>query len=208
MVITGGDCPDNQKLQELNARCDCCVAADSGIQSALHASIRPDYLVGDMDSISNTAVLNDFPEHAVHTFPKDKDFTDTELALKIAREKGAESIIIAGGGGGRLDHELAVFFLFMKEYPPSEWHTANDTAILVEGNFSIQTEPGKRLSFFPLSDQTRISASDGLKWPLDGLDWSFGDHGISNVALREKVEIQLERGRLLLLFDSKKKDRP
>lgn len=208
LIITGGDCPGKDVLQELYERCGFCVAADSGAHAALDAGIKPDYLVGDFDSIQDVSLLKNFPEDAVHSYPVEKDDTDTELSIKLAREKGADKVLIAGAGGGRLDHMLAVFSLFLKPHAPQEWHTSNETALLVEGEFFHKLPVGKRVSVFPLSCETSILHSTGLKWPLDGFTWQLGDHGISNIAVHDTVSINLGSGKLLLIFDSTKKDRP
>jgi thiamine pyrophosphokinase len=41
--------------------------------------------------------------------------------------------------------------------------------------------------------------SDGLKWPLDGLTWRHGDVGISNVAIKDEVAIEMLTGRLIMV---------
>src|SRR5439155_10990786 len=43
----------------------------------------------------------------VERHPVDKDATDLELALDVARDRGAARITVVGGAGGRLDHFLA-----------------------------------------------------------------------------------------------------
>ena len=48
------------------------------------------------------------PGADVERHPADKDATDLELALRRARAtRGAQRIVVVGGGGGRLDHFLA-----------------------------------------------------------------------------------------------------
>ncbi len=44
-----------------------------------------------------------------------------------------------------------------------------------------------------------IERSSGLKWRLDGLRWGRGDVGISNVAAADRVEVEVGRGRLLMV---------
>lgn len=82
------------------------IAADSGYDNAkaLGYAERCDFVVGDFDSTKTRA----FPSRAkIVRVPAEKDETDTQLALNIALEGGADEIYIVGGLSGRLDHTLA-----------------------------------------------------------------------------------------------------
>lgn len=82
------------------------IAADRGWDNALKNGVTPDILVGDMDSITRV------PEN-VETVrvPAVKDETDAQLAIRIALERGARHIILAGRLSGRADHTLSVIFM-------------------------------------------------------------------------------------------------
>lgn len=57
---------------------------------------------GDFDS------LNDLPKGIpIHTFPVEKDDTDTMLAIKYGLKEGYRTFHLYGGTGGRPDHTLA-----------------------------------------------------------------------------------------------------
>lgn len=88
------------------------IAADSGIaqlemlnQNGFYIS--PDIILGDMDSFDIKEAANSFPNAEFLSFPPEKDYTDTQLALDIAKGKGYKSIDIVGGTGNRADHYLA-----------------------------------------------------------------------------------------------------
>ena len=78
IIITGGDCdvigsiPGNAYV----------IACDKGLQYAENASIIPDLIVGDFDSVDASTDLSAY-ENVVR-FPKEKDDTDTMLAIKKA----------------------------------------------------------------------------------------------------------------------------
>lgn len=88
---------------------DLVVAADGGAAACERLGLRPDLVVGDMDSL-DAAVLETLERDSVEIrrVPRDKDETDSELALLTALERGAGRITVVGAfGGPRLDHELA-----------------------------------------------------------------------------------------------------
>ncbi|MDR3192027.1 MAG: thiamine diphosphokinase, partial [Treponema sp.] len=91
------------------------VAADSGLMAAEGAGFRPDWIVGDMDSLDDPARLEKYPPERVLRYPGDKDFLDTELALSLLWEKGCTETWLLGGGGGRMDHLLGIRSLFERE---------------------------------------------------------------------------------------------
>ena len=83
---------------------DLCIAADSGYHTAMALGERIDLLLGDFDSIGSVPRDGGFE---IQQVPAEKDYTDTQLAVDIAMERGADEIIIIGGLSGRLDHTLS-----------------------------------------------------------------------------------------------------
>ena len=127
-------------------------AADSGLVAVENAGLKPDWIVGDMDSLDDQSRLDKYAPGQVLRFPPDKDHTDTELALNLLADKGCDEMWIAGGGGGRLDHLFAVRSLFDREPPPDRWFTRNEEIrCLREGMlFNAVLPPGSLVSVFPI----------------------------------------------------------
>lgn len=133
-IITGGDVLlENTKIDLEEG--DIVIAADSGFETAKKLKLPVDVIVGDMDSIKI-----DLPR-GIETIklPTEKDVTDTEAAVELAIERGAESICIVGGIGTRVDHTLASLGILEG----------------IEGLFSAPL--GKRRRFFGLAKQARYS---------------------------------------------------
>jgi thiamine pyrophosphokinase len=198
LLLTGGEGPARARLEPHLAAVDVIVAADSGLDLAGRLGLHPDLVVGDMDSLSDARLLEAYSGRVVR-FPSDKDETDTEIGLRLLRERGAGRIILAGGGGGRLAHLAGLLALFERPHPPQVWLTAREQVEVVSGRWGAPVVAGETISFFPLDGQAIIAASRGLKWPLDGLQWGRGDAGISNVATADRVEMDLGAGRLLMI---------
>ena len=83
---------------------DLCIAADSGYHTAKALGERMDLLLGDFDSIGDIPRDGGFE---IQQVPAEKDYTDTQLAVEIAIDRGADDIVIIGGLTGRLDHTLS-----------------------------------------------------------------------------------------------------
>src|SRR3954453_6097540 len=83
------------------------IAADSGLDHAVAAGLRPSVLVGDLDSISAHGKMWAYAhELEIDEYPLDKDATDTELALVRAAQTDADSLLVFGAAGERFDHAL------------------------------------------------------------------------------------------------------
>ena len=208
IVFTGGERPEAGVLKKIARAADILVAADSGLMAMEEAGIKPDWIVGDMDSLDDPARLNKYPAGMLLRFPPEKDFTDTELALNLLKDKGCDKIWIAGGGGGRLDHLFAIRALFEREDSPDRWLTGNEEIRCLKDGELIEAKlpRGSLVSVFPLGEQPWQAESSGLKWPLRGLAWNKGGLGLSNAAQEGSFKIRSVRGRFLvimpLIFDN------
>lgn len=132
IIITGGEAPERKYIEHEIADSVFIIAADSGLETAVSYGYKPDLIVGDMDSIKNLKILNDFPRDCVRIFPKEKDETDTEIALRMMFEKMSMKLF-SWGGGGRLDHLLGIVSIFDREYYPAVWYTAHDRIESIDG---------------------------------------------------------------------------
>lgn len=201
ILFTGGEGPSlSEELAEILKDASLTAAADSGFDLAQKIGVKPDFILGDMDSIKNAEnILRNYPDERIIRYKSEKDYTDTELGLDFLAGKGCRPIIIAGGWGGRTDHFIGIYNLFFRDIHPDMWIMKDETAVSVEGFFSMDTYAGEIISLFPVSRGVCRMKSRGLKWELDSLKWITGDCGISNVALGSRIEIEMKEGRLLLI---------
>ena len=199
LLFIGGSGPDKESLGERREEVSLVVAADAGLLLALELGIEPDLVVGDMDSLADISLLDRFPPDRVLRFPPDKDETDTEIGLRVLRERGCGEITIAGGGGGRVDHLLAIAALFERENPPRRWVSDRADIRLIEGECDMVGWEGSTVSFLPLGPQACGLRSEGLAWPLDGLCFRRGYGGISNRVTARRARVEVRTGKLLMI---------
>jgi thiamine pyrophosphokinase len=211
IAFTGGGGPSAELVRRLfaaGAAADSLVAAaDSGLQAAEAAGLRPDWIVGDMDSLDDLRRLDRYPPERVLRYPAEKDFTDTELAVMLLWENGCDDIWLLGGGGGRIDHLFGIRSLFERERCPSRWITAAEDIYCIAAGGRLPAElalslrPGSVVSVLPLAEGGR-AVSRGLKWPLDGIVWDRGFFGVSNTAPDGEFSITAEQGRFMVIVPS------
>jgi thiamine pyrophosphokinase len=174
-------------------------AADSGLMAMEEAGLRPDWIIGDMDSLDDTRRLEKYPPDRVIRYSHDKDYTDTELALALLWEKGCDETWLIGGGGGRTDHLLAIRALFDRERSPARWITDGEDIRCLRESLSLSLAPGSRVSVFPAGPGPWQASSRGLQWPLDRVAWKRGSFGVSNAAPEGDFFIRAAAGRFLVI---------
>jgi thiamine pyrophosphokinase len=217
VVFAGAEGPQPKRLkrllENLAATETLLVAADSGLILAESAGLRPDWIIGDMDSLNSESPnggeehLKSYPPERVIRHVTDKDFTDTELALSLLWEKGCDEAWIVGGGGGRIAHILGIRDLFEREQFPRRWITANediyciDKAINGTDSLALTVKQGCLVSVFPLGVGPWKAESRGLKWSLDNVLWERGIYGLSNVALETEFAISATQGRFMVIIE-------
>ena len=201
-VVAGGELPDAERVEELKRASppDFLVAADSGADAALALGLRVDVIVGDFDSVSSQALA---AAGRQRRHPVDKDATDLELALREARDLGAERITLIGGGGGRLDHFLANVALLGGEDLAG---VAVDALMgkarlwVVRSRQEITGRSGQVVSLLPLGGPARGVHTSGLRWALSGETLPAGStRGVSNEMTGSRATVSLEGGVLLAI---------
>ena len=101
VLICGGPAPDEEAIKYIPI--STLIAVDSGLDHARSLQLKPDLLIGDLDSISTSGLQwASQQEIKVKEFPSDKDKSDFELALDYAR--GVSNRLLAiGSDSGRVD---------------------------------------------------------------------------------------------------------
>ncbi|MFC4637354.1 thiamine diphosphokinase [Deinococcus hohokamensis] len=149
------------------------VAADGGARHATPLGLRVDAWVGDFDSSAGLEL--DAPRE-VH--PAAKDETDAELAVRLARARGARSLVFVGAFGGRFDHTAALMLgaLRLTREGLEVVLTSGDEwawPLRPGAPQSLTLPPGTTLSVVACTDLTGLSLQ-GVRWPLSGADVPLG----------------------------------
>ena len=199
LLLLGSAGPPRAVAAPFLDRVDVVVAADSGFDLAAGLGLEPDLVVGDLDSVTRRSELARLPAGRVRRANPDKALTDAELGLQALAERGCARIIVAGGGGGRFDHQLAVLGLFERDPRLQVWLTAAEHMEAIAGSARFRAHRGCTVSLFPLSGSAGGLSSRGLRWPLDGMRLRRGYASVSNVVVADEWRVTVETGRLLMI---------
>ena len=122
------------------------------------------------DAEKKDFVLTDGPE--IVRLNTVKDNTDTQAAVSLALERGADQIVIVGGLAGRLDHTLANLFILEYLYSKGVWAVITDgrsrARFMRSSSALIGRSPYRYLSVIAADSRVKGVEIDGCKYPLKG----------------------------------------
>ncbi|MBC7088271.1 MAG: thiamine diphosphokinase [Tissierellales bacterium] len=179
LIVSGGKKISKEKLKELCKANDLIVAADSGADQLIDLNILPDYLIGDLDSISlKSKKLLETKDINVIIYPKEKDKSDTEIALDLVIKKSPTTITFTSVIGTRMDHSLSNIFLLKKLYDlniDSQIIDDNNLIKILNNEQSIiNPSDFDYVSIVPISLDGIIISIKGFHYNLDKQFVKFG----------------------------------
>ncbi|WP_245999138.1 thiamine diphosphokinase [Paracoccus methylarcula] len=193
MTVVGGGAIRPVELMTALSLAPTMVAADGGADRALSLGQAPDWVIGDLDSISSAAREIIPAERIVHV--AEQDSTDFSKCLtRIA----SPFVLAVGFSGLRLDHTLAVLTALVNiRRPPAIMLNSEDIVLVAPPRLTLPLMPGTRVSLYPMGPARGVST--GLEWPIEGIDFAPGMRvGTSNRATG-LVTLRLEGQMLLIL---------
>ena len=177
-IMVGGPASEISLEEVEKHREEVWIGADFGATFLLNHGIIPQIAIGDFDSTFPVTMkkLKDAVAE-IRRFPPEKDYTDTQLAVKVAlTEFQADQINLFGATGGRLDQLLSnLLFPLMTEFQAVIpklviFDRQNEMRYYLPGDYEIQKRPGmKYLAFVNLTAVTGLTLPDE-KYRLQNFD--------------------------------------
>lgn len=202
LLIGNGETQEAAFLQHLAQQADLILAADGGADRALSAGVRPDVIIGDLDSVSPQAKKILPAEKFI--FVNNQNNTDLEKALDYLIAHQCTQCTLTGFVGGRWDF---TFGNFLSVYP---YLDKMDICVAGKGwkiwplthSVTKTVRPSARVSLIPAADCQNVTLQ-GLVYPLEHANLSLGRTGqtLSNVAKLSQITISFDKGFLLLYIE-------
>ncbi|MCH3964033.1 MAG: thiamine diphosphokinase [Clostridium sp.] len=206
-IVSGGNAPSQALLENELSSSSFLICADGGGNCLYKYNIKPDYLMGDFDSISAEA-LKFFKSSGsvISEYPAKKNFTDTEAVFSKAVELNADEITFLGCTGSRLDHFMGSMGMLKKSlehgiraYIKDE----NNSIEILDKSSIIKGKRGELFSLYAYCDIVENLNIIGAKYKLNNYNLTLGDsRTVSNEFLDGEVSVSFKSG-LILLFRSR-----
>lgn len=193
VTVIGGGAVSASDLAQALGLAPTLVAADGGADQALSLGRAPDWVIGDLDSISQAARRMVPPDRVLHV--AEQDSTDF---VKCLSRIDAPVVMAVGFAGLRLDHTLAALTAMVQPQTPCVVMLASDDVIFAcPPRLMLPLMPGTRVSLYPMGPAQ--GTSTGLEWPIDGIAFAPADRvGTSNRATG-LVTLRMEGPMLVML---------
>lgn len=194
LILLNGEIANDARVRRRAKNADFIIATDGGLRHAVRLKIRPDIVIGDMDSLPKP--LPKGPETAYYC-DFDEDRSDFEKALSCLQDLGIRTAEIAGMAGGRLDHTLVNAGVIEKWAKKLRLTVVDPgtASVLGPGRHTLPCRKGAVVTLLPVTGTCRLSTK-GLKYPLKNELLRRGSRGLGNCAVAAIVELRIRSGRL------------
>lgn len=206
IIFANGPLPHEKFVKKYLKNAELIICADGGANGIVDWKIKPDILIGDLDSVTKST-LNELGDITIVRRP-DQNATDLQKALEYvdSRFDHNGTVFIFGATRGRLDHFLGNISLLPRFGNRLNIEIVDEqSAIKFVGNkISISGVPGQTVSLWSLSSKTTGVSTSGLKYNLRNETLSQGTLGISNELDDDEATIKVRSGDLLAIITHQK----
>lgn len=203
VVVAHGDVdePDRAELEGA----DLIVAADGGSAHLARWGVAPHVVVGDLDSLGSSV-----GDARIEAWPREKDKSDTELAVERAIAAGADEVVILGAlGGARTDHAVANTLLLARAqgrarvsivYGPLRVRLARTGERL-----ALRGAAGDLVTLLAVGGDASGIRTEGLRYALRGETLVLGSsRGLSNEVVGPRAGVSVGSGMLFVIESSQR----
>jgi thiamine pyrophosphokinase len=200
VILANGKPPRKGIINHLLKDESVLICADGGANYAKKLSLTPDFIVGDLDSVTDET-LNYFKGKSEIIKLKRQDDTDVEKCLKLLIKKRYKEAYLLGATGNRLDHTLCNLGIVIKFFDKIKIKIIAEDSILIpySGFIELKSVPGEIISLYGFNAQTKIT-STGLKYPLKDAILPFGEkESTSNASDDSKFTLNIKGGIIFVI---------
>jgi thiamine pyrophosphokinase len=168
------------------------IAADGGLELFARLGLEPELIVGDLDSVTANSLAS-FSHVETVRFPREKDATDGELALRLAIERGCTDIDVYGAIDTRFETDQMLANLFLLKLAKSLSVSAAERIMvravdhrqhiyfIEDEQLALDGKVDDFISVIPITASIVVSIR-GVLWELDRKEVKFG----SSLTLRNQ----------------------
>ena len=174
IIVSGGVIEEDFALPVLKSEeTEFVIGVDKGLEFLYAHQIKPDYIVGDFDSVSKELVdyYREELNVPVREFNPVKDASDTEIALRLCLGLNRKEIWILGGTGSRIDHlwaNVQCLQIALDAGADARIVDSHNQIRLIDRDITLKREEafGPYFSLFPLEMPVDELTITGAKYPL------------------------------------------
>lgn len=208
VIVSGGMLEEDFVLTILKSEeTEFVIGVDKGLEFLYKHEIKPDYIVGDFDSVSRELVdyYREELNVPIREFNPVKDASDTEIALRLCLGLNRKSILILGGTGNRIDHlwaNVQCLQIALQAGVDARIVDSHNQIRLLDSDITLKKSEafGPYFSLFPLEMPVDELSIRGAKYPLQNHFLKPSDSlCVSNEFAEDEVTISFVYGKVILM---------
>jgi len=199
VLVLNGDLKWTEGLEGLVHEAPVVLAADGGANALARLGLRPDAVIGDLDSI-DADTRSWIGEERLHHRPN-QDQTDFQKALAFAfGDLEIDRLTVLGALGGRLDHTVGNISVLARQArgPGLILVSENEQVLATTQPIELESSPGETWSFWAFDPGVQVTLR-GVRWPVEKTRLTVGDRpSISNEATGTRVQVVPHGGAVIV----------
>jgi thiamine pyrophosphokinase len=168
---------------------DLVICANGGFETARRAGVRPDLLIGDLDSLGEQPDLQGIE---LRRYSREKDFSDFELALRESEARSPALIYVYGALGGRIDHEITNLLLLASSRCQAVSIEDGLEIYHVVDELHLRGRRGYICSLLALGGPCRVTAMRGFRYLLRDEELRPSSRGLSNIVISDEASLSVK----------------
>ena len=173
------------------------ICVDGAANKVINANMKPDYIIGDLDSISRINLVK-YKNKIIEL--KDQNYNDLQKALNWLKNNGTSNIDVIGFDGKRADHMINNFNIIIDDINNFNIKiiTERGTFYTVDKKMTFNNILNKSVSLFNKNPNNQIS-SKGLKYELKDRILLNMYEGTLNLAIQNDISLTTKHKILIFI---------
>jgi thiamine pyrophosphokinase len=202
IIIANGEFPKQAYLHEKIRSATMIICCDGAVQKMLDFGKNPNFIVGDLDSISEENKIK-FSDILIRD--EDQNTNDLTKAVKFCVNKGIEVLEILGATGNREDHALGNISLlanYMDELKSVKMFTDYGVFTPISETTAFESFENQAVSIFSITPETLITSAN-LAYPIKNQKFHSWWEGTLNRSLGEQFTIAMDLGKIIIFQENR-----
>ena len=197
ILVLNGKLPKKADLYVFLKKYNKVICADGATNQVIQTNIKPDLIMGDLDSIEKN-ILEKYKENTIEL--TDQNYNDFQKILFWLKKKKYKKLDIIGMEGKRIDHLIGNFNIILKEVANFDLTIFSEFGIFytVQKRRTFKKCKEKCFSLFSFNKNNKITTK-GLKFKLDNKSLKSFEEGTLNFSNKDEVTIETEKNILIYI---------
>ena len=196
VILANGNFPQHKIPLEFLRKAEQITCCDGATQSLLNSGLEPDYIIGDLDSISEE-IKNKYS--SILLYSSEQETNDLTKAVHFCVEKSLTEITILGATGKREDHTIGNLSLLTDYAEKANVQLLTDYGVFnpLLKTSTLESYFREQISIFSLEPDTKLTFQN-LLYPVINRSFSSLWEGTLNEAKGDRFTVGFKKGKVLV----------